>query len=110
MESLHALAWLNAEGGASACLTTRMYTVEVPFSCTHIFPPPHQPIPATLLTPGLFQPKRETVADFTALEEEKSNSLGSLSLARAWGKKAAGSLPSRHHFIFYPPDFCSSHS
>lgn len=108
MESLHALAWLNAEGGGSACLTTRMYTVEVPFSCTHIFPPPHHPHDPSNSWP--LPAKTGKVADFTALEEEKSNSLGSLSLARAWGKKAAGSLPSRHYFIFYPPDFCSSHS
>lgn len=45
---------------------------------------------------GLFQPKQETVAGFTALEEEESNSLGSLSLHRQpAGQASLYSLPSR---------------
>lgn len=110
---LHALAWLSAEGGDSEASLLhvsddRIY-IKVPFCCTHGFPPPHHPHDPSFCLPFLFQPKRETVTGLTALEEE-SNSLGSLSLAQAWGKKAAGSLPSRSHFILYPPDFCFSHS
>lgn len=73
--------------------------IEVPFSCTHIFLPPypHDPLPNS----GLFQPKQETVADFTAVEEE-STSLGSLSLHRLGARRLQAACGPGITLLFTP--------